>query len=85
MKITPAASDSPDEATVWTMLVSRIDPRRNTRKTATAITAAGIDALTVSPTRSPRYALAAPKTIESRMPTATALAVSSPTDSAAGT
>ena len=54
VKITPAATDSPAEPIVWTMLVSRIEPRRSTRKMATAITAAGIDALTVSPTRSPR-------------------------------
>ena len=54
VKITPAATDSPAEPIVCTMLVSRIVPRRSARKMATAITAAGIEALTVSPTRRPR-------------------------------
>ena len=53
VKITPAARDSPADPTVWTMLASRIVPPK-IRKTATAITAAGIEALTVSPTRRPR-------------------------------
>ena len=54
VKITPAASDSPAEPTVCTMLVSRIVPLLMARKMATAITAAGMEALTVRPTRSPR-------------------------------
>src|SRR6188474_2477457 len=41
------------------------------------MTAAGIDADTVMPTRSPRYALAAPKTIPSTTPIATAFSVNS--------
>jgi hypothetical protein len=55
VKITPAARDSPAEPTVCTMLVSRIVPcLKKMRKMATAITAAGIDAETVSPTLRPR-------------------------------
>ena len=85
VKITPAATDSPAEPIVCTMLVSRIVPRRSTRKMATAMTAAGIEALTVSPTRSPRYAFAAPKTTAIRMPMTTALTVNSAIDCDAGT
>ena len=53
VKMTPAARDSPADPTVCTMLDSRMVPPQM-RKMATAITAAGIEALTVSPTRSPR-------------------------------
>ena len=45
------------------------------------MTAAGIDAETVSPTRRPRYAFAAPKTRPSTIPEATAFAVNSGIDS----
>ena len=45
------------------------------------MTAAGIDAETVSPTRSPRYAFAAPNTRPRTTPTTTAFAVNSGTDS----
>ena len=51
---TPAASDSPAEPMVCTMLFSRmVEPpsRLNTEIPSTAI---GIDALTVRPARSPR-------------------------------
>ena len=85
VKITPAATDSPADPMVCTMLVSRIVPRRNARKIATAMTAAGIDALAVSPTRSPRYAFAAPKTTASRSPITTALTVSSAIEAPADT
>ena len=47
---TPAATDSPAEPTVCTMLLSsRLAPFTRLKK-KTAITAAGIDAATVSPT-----------------------------------
>src|SRR3954469_11340330 len=49
----------------------------NRRKTATVSTAAGMEAETVIPTRNPRYALAAPNTIPSTTPAATALSVNS--------
>ena len=78
MKIAPVASEVDAEPTVWEMFASRIVPRRpSTVKIATAITAAGIDADTVSPTRSPRYAFAAPNTTPSRTPMTTARAVNS--------
>ncbi len=55
VKIVPVASAVEAEATVCERLASRIVPRtRNRRKTATVITAAGIDADTVMPTRRPR-------------------------------
>ena len=63
VKIVPEASAVEADPIVWEMFASRIvPPRPSTRKTATAITAAGIEAETVRPTRRPRYALAAPKT-----------------------
>ncbi len=42
------------DATVCTMLFSRIDESRTLRRIAIEITAAGIDDAKVSPTRSPR-------------------------------
>ena len=60
------------------MLLSRIELRlKITRVTPIAITAAGIDAETVIPTRNPRYAFAAPKTIASKMPVITDIRVNS--------
>jgi hypothetical protein len=54
VKTTPAATDSPAEPIVWTMLFSRmVDPPSRLR-TEMARTAIGIDALTVSPARRPR-------------------------------
>src|SRR5574341_1175989 len=78
VKMVPVASDVDAEATVCDRFASRIVPReRNSRKAATVITAAGIEADTVMPTRSPRYAFAAPNTIPSTTPVATALSVNS--------
>ena len=54
VKITPAASDSPAEAAVCTMLFSRILDFRNIRSTPMEITAAGMDAETVMPANNPR-------------------------------
>src|SRR6476469_10306662 len=51
------------EATVWTMLFSRIDESLTALRIAIEITAAGIDEAKVSPTLSPRYTLAAVKTV----------------------
>ena len=74
----PVASDVEADPIVCEMLASRIVPRRRSaRKAATVITAAGIDAATVRPTRNPRYALAAPNTSPSRTPATTALSVNS--------
>lgn len=55
VKIAPAATDSPAEPIVWTMLFSRMESRRSsTRMIPIEMTAAGIEADTVMPTRSPR-------------------------------
>ena len=54
VKITPAASDSPAEAAVCTMLFSRMFEVLNIRRMAIEITAAGIEADTVRPTFKPR-------------------------------
>ena len=54
VKTTPAATDSPAEPIVWTMLFSRIVEPPNRFSTEIASTAIGIDALTVSPARRPR-------------------------------
>ena len=55
VKMVPVASEVDAEATVCDRLASRIVPRVRSRlKTATVMTAAGIEADTVMPTRSPR-------------------------------
>ena len=78
VKIVPVASDVEAEPIVCDRFASRIVPfRPNSRKTATVITAAGIDADTVMPTRRPRYAFAAPKTMPSTTPATTAFTVNS--------
>lgn len=59
------------------MFVSNTVPPRSARNSTIAITAAGIDALTVSPALSPRYAFAAPNTIPTRTPGTTAFTVNS--------
>ena len=85
VKIAPAATDSPAEPIVCTMLFSRIESlRRITRMIPIEITAAGMEAETVIPTRSPRYALAAPNTIARRIPIKSAVTVNSGTTLSAG-
>ena len=69
VKIAPAATDSPADPIVCTKLFSNIDSRRKrTRKIPIEITAAGMDAETVIPTRNPRYAFAAPNTTAKIIP-----------------
>ena len=51
---TPAATDSPAEPIVWTMLFSRIVAPPNFLRTDIASTAIGMEALTVRPARRPR-------------------------------
>ena len=51
---TPAATDSPAEPIVWTMLFSRIVELPSLLKTAIARTAIGTEAETVRPARSAR-------------------------------
>lgn len=85
VKIAPAASDSPAEPIVCTILFSSIEfLRRITRITPIEITAAGIDADTVIPTRRPRYAFAAPNTTARIIPKITEVAVNSGTTLSAG-
>jgi hypothetical protein len=52
--MTPAASASPDDAAVWTILFSRMLDCRNRRRIAIEATAAGIEADTVIPAKRPR-------------------------------
>ena len=55
VKIAPAANDSPADPIVCTILFSKMESfLRITRRTPMDITAAGIEAETVIPTRSPR-------------------------------
>ena len=75
VKITPAARDSPAEAAVWTILFSRILEFRNTLNIPIDMTAAGMDADTVIPANSPRYAFAPAKIIDRIMPRRHALIV----------
>jgi len=78
--IVPVASAVEAEPMVWERFVSRIVARsRRARKAATVITAAGIEAEMVNPTRNPRYALAAPKTMPSTTPATAACRVNSRT------
>ena len=85
VKIEPVASDVEAEPIVCERFASRMEPfAPKSRKSATVMTAAGIDAETVSPTRRPRYAFAAPKTRPRTTPAATAFAVNSGMDSPSG-
>ena len=68
VKITPAANDSPAEAAVCTMLFSKIFDFLNKDKTPIDITAAGMEAETVIPAKSPKYALAPAKIIDNTTP-----------------
>ena len=68
VKITPAANDSPADAAVWTILFSNIFDFLNSDKTPMEMTAAGIEAETVIPAKSPKYALAPARIMESKIP-----------------
>src|SRR3954462_15515015 len=77
VKTTPPAIDSPAEPIVCTMLFSRmVDPPRRFR-TDIASTAIGMDALTVSPARSPRYTVEAPNNKPNSAPMTIAFSVNS--------
>jgi hypothetical protein len=82
---TPAATDSPADPIVWTMLFSRMVEPPSFLSTEMASTAIGIDALTVRPARNPRYTVEAPKSRPKRMPSRMALIVNSAGDWLAGT
>src|SRR5918998_945598 len=85
VKTTPAAIDSPAEPVVWTMLFSRMVDLPSVRKKATARTAIGIEADTVSPIFRARYTLEAAKMIPRIAPRITARSVSSAGDWVGGT
>ena len=53
VKIAPAATDSPADSAVWTMLFSRMLALPNARSRLMLRTAMGIDADTVRPARNP--------------------------------
>src|SRR5215216_2829811 len=78
---TPAASDSPAEPIVCTMLFSRIVEPPSRFSTEIASTAMGMEALTVSPARSPRYTVDAPNSSPNSAPMTIALRVNSAGDS----
>ena len=85
VKTTPPATDSPADPIVCTMLFSRIVEPPSRFRTEIARTAIGIDALTVSPARRPRYTVEAPKRRPNSAPMAIALSVNSAGDCAAVT
>src|ERR1017187_3856497 len=85
VKTTAAATDSPADPVVWTMLFSRIVVFPSFLRIVIAMTAIGIDADVVRPTFRPRQTEAAPKTIRRTDPSATARNVSSAGASEAGT
>ena len=78
VNMAPAAMDSPAEPIVCTILLSKVESRlRSPLITPIDITAAGIEAETVSPTLSPRYAFAAPNTTARIIPEMTDVTVNS--------
>ena len=77
MKITPAATDSPAEPVVCTMLFSRIVDRPKARRMLMERTEIGIEAETVSPARRPTYTETAPKRMPNSAPRITARRVNS--------
>jgi hypothetical protein len=91
VKTTPAATDSPAEPVVCTILLRRICgsvfpiARVMARKIVIESTAMGIEALTVSPTFRARYTLDAAKTRPRMHPRTTAPTVISVRDFSAAT
>src|SRR5712692_2169771 len=77
VNMTPAASDSPAEPVVCTMLFSRIVERPNARRILMESTEMGIEAETVSPARRPTYTVIAPKSKPKSAPRITARMVNS--------
>ena len=72
VKMTPAATDSPAEPVVCTILFSRIVDLPNARRMEIDSTAMGIDAETVSPARNPTYTETAPNSAPKIAPRITA-------------
>jgi hypothetical protein len=85
VKMIPEATEDDAEPIVWLMFASRRRVpfpdfsfgRRQTAKATTVRTATGIDVEMVRPTRSPRYAFAAPKRMPKIAPRKTARNVTS--------
>ena len=78
VNIAPAATDSPAEPIVCTMLFSNMESLLNIKRIIPIeITAAGMDAETVIPTLSPKYALAPPNNIANNIPIITDVTVNS--------
>ena len=72
VKITPAATDSPADPVVCTILFSRIVDLPNARRIEMDSTEMGIDAETVSPARRPTYTDTAPNSAPKIAPRITA-------------
>ena len=85
VKITPLATELEAEPTVCDRFASRMllrrPPARSARKSATVITATGIEVEMVRPARRPKYALEAPNRIPNKIPATTAFSVTSAGDS----
>src|SRR5262249_35586977 len=71
VNMTPAASDSPADPVVCTMLFSRIVDRPKARRMLMDNTEIGIDAETVSPARNPTYTVTAPNSSPNNEPSTT--------------
>ena len=85
VKTTPAATDSPAEPIVWTMLFSRIVEPPKRFSTEIASTAIGIEALTVRPARRPEVHRGGAEDQAEQAPSTIALRVNSAGDWLAGT
>jgi hypothetical protein len=85
VKTTPAATDSPAEPMVCTMLFSRMVELPRRLKTAIDSTAMGTEAETVRPALNARYTVAAPKMTPKSEPRMIALGVNSGISCDAGT
>src|ERR1700676_902923 len=77
VNMTPAASDSPAEPVVCTILFSRMVERPKARRMLIESTEMGMDAETVSPARRPTYTVTAPKSKPNNAPSTTARMVNS--------
>src|SRR6187549_1166977 len=77
VKATPAAIDSPAEPVVCIMLFSRMVVFKYFLPRVIAITAMGIDAVTVRPARSARYTVEAPNKMPKSEPNTKDLIVNS--------
>src|SRR5262249_32151108 len=77
VNMTPAASDSPADPVVCTMLFSRIVDRPKALRMLIDSTEIGIEAETVSPARNPTYTVTAPNRRPNNAPSTTARIVNS--------